>query len=91
MREIIYTKAFKKDFKRLRKQFDDIEDVLGDAVDLLSTDSALPVRMVDHALKGDYKGFRDCHLKPDIVLIYRKVEKDILELARMGSHSNLFE
>lgn len=91
MREITYTKAFKKDYKRLKKSIDDIDAILGAAIDLLAADHALPIRMVDHPLSGDYRGFRDCHLKPDTVLIYRKVGKDILELARIGSHSNLFE
>lgn len=49
----------------------------------------LPERYRDHALTGDFKGFRDCHIKPDLVLIYR-IENDILELHHLNSHSEIF-
>jgi len=44
----------------------------------------------DHALTGDWSGSRDCHVKPDLVLIYRKPDADTLRLARLGSHSDVF-
>ena len=56
---------------------------------LLVADSALPRRLVDHGLTGDWKGFRDCHLKPDVLLIYEKPE-GVLRLVRLGSHTELF-
>jgi mRNA interferase YafQ len=52
-------------------------------------DVLLPARCVDHAMKGKWKGYRDCHIKPDEVLIYCKQDVDILELVRLGSHSEL--
>ena len=44
----------------------------------------------DHALSGKWAGYRECHIKPDLLLIYRKVNTDTLRLARLGSHSELF-
>jgi mRNA interferase YafQ len=44
----------------------------------------------DHALVGDWSGYRECHLKPDVLLIYRKPDVETLRLARLGSHSDLF-
>ena len=50
-------------------------------------DTPLPLKNRDHALKGEWKGFRDCHIRPDLVLIYRKFEPQMLELNRLGSLS----
>jgi mRNA interferase YafQ len=49
----------------------------------------LPEKHVDHALTGDWKGFRDCHVRPDLVLIYEKPDPYTLRLTRLGSHSEL--
>jgi mRNA interferase YafQ len=49
----------------------------------------LPSNAVDHALVGKLAGYRDCHIKPDLILIYRKTNGDVLELVRLGSHSEL--
>ena len=57
---------------------------------MLAVDDALPERMRDHALGGQWKDFRDCHVRPDLVLIYCKSGDDLLSLARLGSHSELF-
>jgi len=59
-------------------------------VELLVSDQVLPENTRDHALTGDWAGYRECHLKPDLLLIYRKPEVDTLRLARLGSHSELF-
>jgi len=56
---------------------------------LLEADVTLPPKNQDHPLKGEWLGFRDCHIRPDLVLIYRKFEPDMLELNRLGSHSEL--
>jgi mRNA interferase YafQ len=48
-----------------------------------------PRRNFDHPLSGEWKDFRDCHIKPDLLLIYRKPDKTNLELVRLGSHSEL--
>ncbi len=60
-----------------------------EVVNLLAADAPLPRRNSDHALTGDWIDFRDCHLRPDLVLIYRKPDADSLELVRLGSHSEL--
>ena len=59
------------------------------AVDLLSGDQPLPQRYFDHPLVGEWKDHRDCHIKPDLLLIYRKPDASSLELVRLGSHSEL--
>ena len=56
----------------------------------LLDDVALEARYRDHDLSGEWLGYRDCHVKPDLVLIYRKPDKDTLRLARLGSHSAVF-
>ena len=59
-------------------------------VRLLAADEALPERNRDHALTGDWIGFRECHIRPDLLLIYEKEGQDVLRLVRLGSHSELF-
>ena len=89
MREIEYTGKFKRDYKREKRTDPDLADVLQPVLELLAADAALPERLADHGLSGAWKGFRDCHIKPDLVLVYEKVE-GILSLARLGSHSEVF-
>ena len=60
------------------------------ALTALADDLPLARRHRDHDLSGEWAGYRDCHVKPDLVLIYRKPDADILRLARLGSHSELF-
>jgi mRNA interferase YafQ len=91
MRAIKYTRRFKRDYRReqsgvLSKKLDTI---LIEAVNLLVEDKPLPERLVDHALAGEWEDHRDCHLRPDLVLIYRKPDANTLELVRLGSHSEL--
>ncbi len=59
------------------------------AVDLLVADQPLPRRYFDHPLAGEWKDHRDYHIRPDLLLIYRKPADDSLELVRLGSHSEL--
>jgi mRNA interferase YafQ len=59
-------------------------------VALLLSDRVLRQNTRDHALTGDWAGYRECHIKPDLLLIYRKPDADTLRLARLGSHSQLF-
>jgi len=91
MRTISRTNRFKKDYKREAKgQHRDTLDVLiTDAVSLLVVDSPLLERQHDHALSGEWRDHRDCHLRPDLVLIYRLPDANSLELVRLGSHSEL--
>jgi mRNA interferase YafQ len=91
MRKIDYAKQFKKDYKRLQSGVYGrrLEEILTEALAYLRSDSPLPERYCDHSLQGQWRNFRDCHLKPDLVLIYKKTGADVLELARIGSHSEL--
>ena len=56
----------------------------------LANDQPLEPRYRDHDLSGNWAGYRECHIKPDLLLIYRKLDGNILRLARLGSHSQLF-
>jgi len=56
----------------------------------LAMDMQLPAKYRDHALTGNYTGHRECHLKPDLLLIYKKPDARTLRLVRLGSHSELF-
>ena len=91
MREVKYTSRFKRDYKRERsgRHGKSLDAVLMEAVNLLASDAPLPRRNFDHPLSGDWSDHRDCHLKPDLVLIYRKPDAGSLELVRLGSHSEL--
>lgn len=86
---IKYTSQFKKDYKRLQRQDKDLQK-LRVLINALATNQALDIQYRDHPLSGNWKGYRDCHLEPDWILIYQ-VEEDILTLARTGSHSELFK
>jgi mRNA interferase YafQ len=92
MRTIEETTAFRRDFKREKKgQYRrDLDSVLSGVVSLLIEDAALPERSRDHGLGGEWQDHRECHLKPDLLLIYRKPHAEVLQLVRMGSHSELF-
>lgn len=89
MRPVDITGRFKRDYKREKRSDADLDAVFQPVIDMLVKDEVLPPNLSDHPLSGDWKGYRDCHIKPDLVLIYRKTE-EALELARIGSHSELF-
>lgn len=91
MRTIEYTTQFKRDYKREQKGHHKavLESLLSDVVDFLVNDKKLDPKYRDHGLSGDWKDHRDCHLKPDLLLIYRKPNNKILQLVRLGSHSEL--
>lgn len=91
MRQISQTKAFKRDLKREAKGLHRHSlsvDLLA-VVESLASDRPLAPRHRDHALAGSWKDFRDCHIRPDLVLIYRLPNSTALELVRLGSHSEL--
>jgi len=84
------TSQFKRDYRREKAgRHADLDTVLKPVIDLLIKETPLAAAKRDHGLKGDWKGCRDCHLKPDLVLIYRKTRTTI-QLIRLGSHSELF-
>lgn len=89
MREIRFTNKFKKDRKREKRTDPKIDDVLIPVIELLAADADLPERLFDHALNGNWKSYRDCHIKPDLLLLYMKTKGEI-SLVRLGSHSELF-
>jgi len=66
-----------------------LDVALMDVVRLLAADEALPRCNFDHPLSGDWADHRDCHIKPDLILIYRKPDDDHLDLVRLGSHSEI--
>lgn len=91
MRTIQRTKKFKQDLKRVMagRHGKDLEPRLRQALMFLVEDRPLPASFNDHGLSGEWSDHRDCHLKPDLLLIYRKVDGEILQLVRLGSHSEL--
>ena len=91
MRTIRRTAAFKRDYKREKRgRFRNTLDTeLKRIVTELSADRPLEPRHRDHALAGSWKDHRDCHIRPDLVLIYRKPDSMYLDLIRLGSHSEL--
>jgi len=68
----------------------DVDTLVAAIVALLLDDQVLPDSHRDHALAGEWAGYRECHLKPDLLLVYRKPDTQTLRLARLGSHSELF-
>jgi mRNA interferase YafQ len=92
MRTIESATIFRKELKKLTAQPDhgNLSELLEAALAFLVTDKPLPLKNRDHPLTGPYKGFRDCHIKPDVVLIYSKPNRNTLWLARIGTHSELF-
>lgn len=94
MRTIERTTQFKRDFKREsrglhRAALQRTEGEFMAILHALLTDAPLPERCCDHALGGQWKDFRDCHVKPDLILLYRKPDATTLQLVRLGSHSEL--
>ena len=84
------TALFKKDFKRAIKQGRKIE-LLEEIITLLAMGEELPGKYRDHGLTGNWLGYRECHVQPDWLLIYRMDQEVlVLILARTGSHSQLF-
>ena len=92
MRRIERTTAFLRDFKREKKgqHRRGLEPLVSWVVSLLVQDAALPDKNRDHALASGWRDHRECHLKPDLLLIYRKPDAEVLQLVRLGSHSELF-
>jgi mRNA interferase YafQ len=92
MRRIELTTAFQRDFKREKKgQYRrDLDSLISGVVSPLAEDAPLPEKNRDHGLGGNWRDHREWHLKPDLLLIYRKPNTEVLQLARMGSHSELY-
>ena len=93
MRHIESSGVFRKQLKRMMRRGKS-EDEIKVVIVLLACDQALPPKYRDHALTGNFNGFRDCHIQPDWLLIYKKQDSEdgrgILRLEATGTHSDLF-
>lgn len=90
MLTIKYHKSFRQDFKRMKKQGADIAR-LEAVLRILAEEQPLPEEYLDHPLRGNFAGYRECHIAPDWLLIYTiKQNELLLILHRTGSHSDLF-
>ena len=91
MRKIERTARFKRDYGRESRgrHRNDLDERLAVIVNALAHDMPLDARQHDHALSGPWRDFRDCHVWPDLVLIYQKPDTCILRLVRLGSHAEL--
>ena len=85
-----YSKKFKKDLKKIKKQGYDIEEIKN-ILNKLINEEDLEIKYKDHELIGNYNNHRECHIKSDLLLIYKiyKINKTI-KFIRTGSHSELF-
>lgn len=95
MRTIKHTSAFKRDVKREKKgRYRDIFNTeLLEIINCLANDIPLHSKYRDHQLKGSKSGYRECHIRPDLLLLYRLVdgELDLIILTRLGSHSEILD
>jgi mRNA interferase YafQ len=82
------TKLFEKDIKKAKKRGKDLQK-LRFVINELAKGKPLPLKYKDHRLVGNYIGFKECHIEPDWLLIY-KIEEHVLYLARTGTHSDFF-
>jgi mRNA interferase YafQ len=89
MREIVYTKSFLKDTRRLAKQNKD-KTKLQAVMELLIQRGGVTSGYRPHKLKGEYRGCWECHIEYDWLLIYRRADSQTIELLRTGSHADLF-
>lgn len=88
MLTIEFTRQFKKDFKKYEYKQETV-DLLYEILSCLQSEEQLPAKVRDHALSGNYKGSRECHVKPDVLLVYHIANQSLI-LERIGSHSELF-
>jgi len=84
----VRSSQFKKDLKKAKRQGKDL-NLLQSVIITLANEETLEERFRDHDLTGNWRGYRECHINPDWLLIY-KADGDELKLARLGSHSELF-
>ena len=92
MRTIEYATSFRRDYRHIKAnpRHRNIDEILAALLELLVADRPLPTVNRDHSLSGNWGGYRECHVRPDLLLIYEKQEPDMLRLVRLGSHSELF-
>lgn len=91
MMTLTTTSQFRKDYKRIKKQGRELA-LLQSVLDALLAGEPLDVRHRDHALSGDMAGYRECHIQPDWLLIYRREQERLILVAhRTGTHADLFD
>lgn len=89
MKQIIFEKGFLKDWKRLKKKHYD-KNELDEIVNILKNDEYIPDGYHDHALSGNYKGYRECHIRSNWLLLYKTTETEVF-LVATGTHDDLFK
>lgn len=91
MRTIKPVRGYKRDYKKQcsGRHSKKLDSLLNPVIALLARDEPLPAGYFDHPLKGEWVDHRDCHIRPDLILIYRKPDAVTLELVRLGSHPQL--
>lgn len=93
MLELELATQFKRDLKKMQKQRKN-KELLNEVIDQLQHELPLHQKHQDHSLSGNWRGYRECHITPDWLLIYKVVKDDsiqLLRLSRTGSHSDLFK
>ena len=91
MLKIVLSNRFKKDLRLAKKRGMNL-DLLDEVVNILAAQETLPEKYLDHPLSGNYESFRECHILPDWLLIYRVDDEELfLFLSRTGTHSDLFD
>jgi mRNA interferase YafQ len=88
MLNIAYESQFKKDFKKVKKRGKNLKK-MNDILSLLIKEKPLPTKNRNHPLHGNWKGYWECHIEPDWLLIYKKTIQEII-LVRTGTHADLF-
>lgn len=89
MKKLQPTTQYRKDLKRYKSQPQKLDD-LKEVLEMLRNDHPIPAEYKPHMLRGQYKGCMECHIQADFLLIWIDEENDIVELVRLGSHSELF-
>jgi len=88
---IVYSNKMKRDIKRIVKRGKDLSK-LATTLNLLATGAKMPEKYQEHPLRGDMRGYRECHIEPDWLLIYKIFEdKLIIAASGTGTHSDLFD
>lgn len=83
------TTQYRKDYKRIRHNPAKVR-ALTEVLEMLRNEQPIPAAYKPHMLKGQYKGCMECHIQDDYLLIWFDEERDIIELVRLGTHSELF-
>ena len=89
MKRIFPSTQYKKDYKRYRNNPFKMK-ALAEIIDLLANEQPIPAQYKPHMLHGDYKGCMECHVQGDFLLVWMDEKRNIVELVRLGSHSELF-